>query len=87
MSLCCRHLQGGPAAVAGVLGSTRDSTGRLILGDVITSFDGARVKDSGALFKQLDKCAVGQKVTLDINRNSQPMQVAVVLDDLNKARG
>ena len=37
--------EGGPAWKAGVRGTKRDTYGRLVYGDIITSFNGAKVKN------------------------------------------
>ncbi len=36
--------EGGPASKAGIKGTSRDSYGRLVLGDIIVAFNGAPVK-------------------------------------------
>ncbi len=57
MCLCALQLQqgiqgilvldardGSPAKLAGVNGTKRDSSGRLVLGDIISAFNGKKVK-------------------------------------------
>jgi S1-C subfamily serine protease len=50
--------EGGPAWRAGVRGTSRDDYGRLVLGDIITSIDGARIRNSSDLYRVLDKAQV-----------------------------
>ena len=77
---------GGPAERAGLKGTTRDESGRLMLGDVIMKMNGKRVEKSSDLYKELDKCVVGEAVTLMVGRaggGSQQETLTVTLDDLN----
>mmetsp|Transcript_26592 Transcript_26592/g.87164 ORF Transcript_26592/g.87164 Transcript_26592/m.87164 type:complete len:506 (-) Transcript_26592:58-1575(-) len=75
----------GPAAKAGMRSTTRDEEGRLILGDVITSIDGRRVNNSTDLFRVLDKCSVGQTVSVQILRgDGQKKELEIQLEDLNQ---
>lgn len=50
--------EGGPAWRAGIRGTSRDEYGRLVLGDIITSINGSKVKNSSDLYKLLDKSVV-----------------------------
>ena len=50
---------GGPAARAGVRSTTRDESGRLILGDIIIELAGEQIQDSSDLYRTLDKLSVG----------------------------
>lgn len=54
--------EGGPAWRAGIRGTSRDEYGRLVLGDIITSVDGARVRNSSDLYRVLDKAKVRTRV-------------------------
>lgn len=49
---------GGPAFKAGIHGTTRDDYGRLVLGDIITSINGSKVRNSSDLYRLLDKSKV-----------------------------
>ena len=51
--------EGGPAWRAGVRGTSRDDYGRLVLGDIITRVNGARIRSSSDLYRVLDKAQVG----------------------------
>lgn len=46
----------------GLKPTTRDSYGRLVLGDVITSLNGKKVTNGSDLYKILDRCKVGDTV-------------------------
>ncbi len=48
--------------------------------DIITKFNGQIVKSLAELSANLAKYAPGETVTLDLMRNSKPVQVKVVLD-------
>ncbi|XP_010528253.1 PREDICTED: protease Do-like 1, chloroplastic isoform X2 [Tarenaya hassleriana] len=52
----------GPAGKAGLQPTKRDSYGRLILGDIITSVNGKKVSNGSDLYRILDQCQVGDKV-------------------------
>jgi len=70
--------EGGPAAKAGVRGTSRDENGRLQLGDVITAVDGKAVKTSGDLYRALDKHSVGETIRLAVERLSEGKLVLAV---------
>jgi hypothetical protein len=53
--------EGGPAWRAGIRGTSRDDYGRLVLGDIITRIDGARIRNSSDLYRVLDKAQVGRR--------------------------
>lgn len=46
----------------GLQSTKRDSYGRLILGDIITSVNGTKVTNGSDLYRILDQCKVGDKV-------------------------
>jgi len=74
----------GPAAKAGLHGTTRDKeTGRLQLGDVITSIDGVAIKTSSDLYKALDSRTVGETLKLTFERagDASRTEVSVTLED------
>lgn len=74
--------EGGPAWRAGVKATSRDSAGRLILGDVIVELDGALIKDSGDLYRTLDKLSVGQEIMMQVMRGENKVDLKMTLDDL-----
>lgn len=61
---------GGPAAKAGVKGTSRDQYGRLVLGDIIVAVDGKAVKNASDLYRILDKYKVGQTLDLECLRTA-----------------
>ena len=74
--------EGGPAARAGVQGTKRDATGRLLFGDVIVSIDGAPVRSSSDLYKMLDAHAVGDTLRVGLERaGAPPLVVSITLEE------
>lgn len=72
-------MRGGPADTAGLRGLSRDASGRIVLGDVITSVDGTTVGSLDDLYRALENRKVGETVELDIYRNGQNQKVGVKL--------
>jgi S1-C subfamily serine protease len=62
---------------AGVKGTSRDSFGRLVLGDIIIGADGKKIKTAADLYRALDKCKVGQSVDLELLRQDSKEHVLV----------
>lgn len=58
--------EGSPAAKAGIQGTSRDSYGRLVLGDIIIGINGTPVRSASDLYKILDKTKVGD--TLQVKK-------------------
>ena len=73
---------GGPADRAGVRSTTRDETGRLILGDIIVELAGYPINDSSDLFRALDKLSVGQIVDVKLVRGVDKVTTRIKLDDI-----
>jgi S1-C subfamily serine protease len=65
---------------AGVKGTSRDSFGRLVLGDIIIGADGKKIKTAADLYRALDKCKVGQNVDLELLRQDSKEHVMVTLE-------
>lgn len=63
---------------AGVKGTSRDSFGRLVLGDIIIGADGKKIKTAADLYRALDKCKVGQNVDLELLRQDSKEHVQVL---------
>jgi len=57
-------VEGGPAARAGLRGTSRDGHGRLRLGDVIVSIDGQKTADTDMLLRHLEGYRPGDTVTV-----------------------
>ncbi|KAI3500868.1 hypothetical protein L1887_36694 [Cichorium endivia] len=70
----------GPAGKAGLLSTKRDSYGRLILGDIITSVNGKKVVNGSDLYRILDQCKVGETVTVEVLRGDHVEKIPVVLE-------
>ena len=51
----------------GLQPTKRDAYGRLILGDIITSVNGKKVTNGSDLYRILDQCKVGEKVSLSLS--------------------
>ena len=74
--------EGGPAYKAGVRPTTRDDTGRLLLGDVIISVEGKPVKTSGDLYRALDKHTIGDVLRVGLASVDGPERVLdITLED------
>lgn len=71
---------GGPAGKAGLRPTSRDEYGRLVLGDIITSLNGQKVGNGSDLYKILDRCKVGDKVTVEVLRGDKKVEVPVTLE-------
>jgi serine protease Do len=70
-ALVAEALADGPAAKAGVTS-----------GDVITSVDGAPIKDASALSKTISRTAPGTPIKLGVLREGQERSIAVALGEL-----
>ncbi|KAI5079336.1 hypothetical protein GOP47_0004815 [Adiantum capillus-veneris] len=71
---------GGPAGKAGLRPTSRDEYGRLVLGDIITSLNGQKVSNGSDLYKILDRCKVGDQVTVEVLRGDKKVDVPVTLE-------
>ena len=72
-------MRGGPAK-AGIRPIQRESSGRLILGDVITAIEGKKVKSPNDLFLILENHQVGDTVTVAMLRDGKTVQTKVTLE-------
>ncbi|CAA2933476.1 protease Do-like 1, chloroplastic [Olea europaea subsp. europaea] len=70
----------GPAGKAGLQSTKRDAYGRLILGDVITSINGKKVSNGSDLYRILDQCKVGDKITVEVLRGDHLEKIPVFLE-------
>ena len=77
---------GGPASKAGIKGTSRDSYGRLVLGDIIVGADGKKIKYAADLYRALDKLKVGTTVDLELLRAESKEHVQVTLEASKPAR-
>ncbi len=70
---------GTVAEHAGIRGLTRGLDGGWRLGDVITGIDHFTIKNSGDLYRELDKRQVGDKVTLELLNDGEKRTIELVL--------
>ncbi|ONK81784.1 uncharacterized protein A4U43_C01F32840 [Asparagus officinalis] len=70
----------GPAGKAGLQPTKRDSYGRLILGDIITSVNDKKVSSGSDLYRILDQCKVGDTVMVEVLRGDHKEKLPVVLE-------
>jgi S1-C subfamily serine protease len=71
-------IPGGSAEKAGLRGLTETDRG-IVLGDVITGIDAARIEDYDALYNALDGKKAGDKVKVELLRNKEKVTVEVEL--------
>jgi len=74
-----RVIAGGPAAAAGLRGLRESPSGAVALGDVITKVDGIAIHTADDLFTVLDHHAIGDKVTVEFQREGHTQHVTVAL--------
>lgn len=74
---------GGPASKMGLRPTTRDASGRLILGDILVRLGSQRIKHADDLFKAMDAYKVGDKVELEFLRDGKVQTVETVLERIN----
>ncbi len=74
--------RGSAAAKAGIRPTTRDSFGRVRLGDVIVAIDGKKIESVNDLFLVLDNYKVGDTVTLSVLRDGKRQEVKATLEAL-----
>ena len=79
-------LDNGPAANAGILATSRDPRGRVVLGDTVVSLDGKDVENSADLFSMLNSRKVGDTVSVGVLRGNDIQTLSLDLIDANKPR-
>jgi S1-C subfamily serine protease len=70
---------GGPAALAGLQAYSRDRSGRIVQGDVITAVNEQAVGDLDDMLSLIEQRQIGEKVSLSVWRGGQARKVVVVL--------
>ncbi len=70
---------GSPAERAGIRGTRRARGGSIVLGDRIVGMEGKRVRNSGDLFRLLERQAPGDTVVLNLRRERAELDVKVTL--------
>ena len=74
---------GSPADLAGLQSARETRGGRILLGDVITKVEGTPVKVFDDLARILDHHKVGDRVTIEIQRNSRTVKLSLKLQAVN----
>ncbi len=64
-------VKGSGAEEAGIRGTSRDSRGQLILGDLVVEVDGRKINESEDIYKALDRRKVGDVVTVKVQRGRE----------------
>jgi S1-C subfamily serine protease len=77
---------GGPAANAGLRGLTQTENGDVEIGDVIVGIDNEKVENTDALYRILNKHALGEQVQVQIVRNARRTSVTVRLTETPDTR-
>jgi S1-C subfamily serine protease len=77
---------GGPAANAGLRGLTQTENGDVEIGDVIVGIDNEKVENTDALYRILNKHALGEQVQVQIVRNARRTSVPVRLTETPDTR-
>ena len=70
---------GSAAAKAGIRPTRRESSGRVLLGDVIVAIDGKKVESPNDLFLVLESYKIGDVVNLSLLREGKTVQTKVAL--------
>jgi S1-C subfamily serine protease len=74
---------GGPADKIGLRPTMRDTTGRLVLGDILVRLGDQRLKNADDLFRAMDRYKVGDKVELEFLRDGKVQTKETVLERIN----
>lgn len=74
---------GSPADKAGLKSAKETRLGRIQLGDIITKINQDPVKVFDDLLRVLDRHKVGDRVTVEVNRNGKSRKVTVRLKSIN----
>jgi S1-C subfamily serine protease len=77
---------GGAAANAGIRGISRDETGDIVIGDIITAINGEKIDNQDDLFRQLDKYKVGDTVQVEVFRGNRRLTIPVRLTPTPQTR-
>jgi S1-C subfamily serine protease len=77
-----RTYRGFPAETAGMVGARRGSRGEIILGDVITEIDGARVINNDEFLSEMEKHRVGDTIDIVTTREGEEKRFTVELSEV-----
>ena len=72
-------IQGTTASNAGLRGLSQDTTGNVVLGDIIISIDGEKMNDLDDLYRYLDKKQIGDTIQVQVYRSGANTTVPVRL--------
>ena len=72
-------IQGTSSSNAGLRGLTQDSSGNVVLGDIIISLDGEKMNDLDDLYRYLDKKQIGDTIQMQVFRDGKNTTVPVKL--------
>ncbi len=72
--------RGSAAEKAGIKGLSQDNYGEVVLGDIILSVDGEKLKNQDDLYRALDRKQIGDTIQLEVYRNGKTVNVPVRLD-------
>lgn len=75
---------GSPAERAGLQGTQRDATGRIILGDIIIAINGKRVRSYDDYYNLLEKIKLGETIRVDYIRNKKRHSIKVKAVDVSR---
>jgi S1-C subfamily serine protease len=68
-----------PAAKAGLKSTRKESSGHIMLGDIIVGIDDTKIESANDVFAALERHKTGDTVTLHIVRDGKPTDVSVTL--------
>lgn len=78
-ALILRLVRDGPAHKSGLHGTMRSRLGRIVPGDLIVALDGKKITKLSDLYALLEKCKIGDTVTLELHRDGETIQKEIQL--------
>lgn len=72
----------GAAARAGMMPTRYDSRGNVVLGDIIVTIEGQRIKNSDDLYRVLERYGVGDEVRVEVLRGGRRQTLRVRLQEV-----
>jgi S1-C subfamily serine protease len=79
--LILKVVPNGPAAEAGLRGTSQTRSGQIQVGDVIVAIDGKPVKNAKDLYNIMDQYKVGDTVTVTVTRDGEKKDFKVTLGE------
>ncbi|CAN5339341.1 trypsin-like peptidase domain-containing protein [soil metagenome] len=77
--LVVRNITGTAPAAGGLRGLSQDSSGNVVLGDIILSIDGEKMNDLDDLFRYLDKKQIGDTIQVQVFRDGKTSTMPIKL--------